>query len=81
MGKLTVTVNNKTLENDPDNALPWELLAKDNDVPEINQVQEDIQRRKERHDRDYKDFRGLPIFEKGKGARPGTSGSDRSRAV
>lgn len=70
VGKLRVTVNKKDLENDPDNALPWELLAKDNDVPEINEVQEVIQGRIERKDREYKDFSGLPVFERGRGARP-----------
>lgn len=81
VGKLTVTINNQTLENDPDNPLPWELLAKDKDGPEINHVQEDIERRKEKRDRDYKVTKGLPVFEKGKGVRPGTSGSDGSRGV
>ncbi|XP_052218382.1 uncharacterized protein LOC127836004 [Dreissena polymorpha] len=78
VGKLTVTVNNKRLENDPDNALPWELLAKDGDVPELNQVQADIQKRKEKRDRDYKNFKGLPIFEKGKGPRPDSAQSTSS---
>ena len=63
-------INKKDLENDPDNALPWELLAKDNDVPEVNEVQETIKRRTEKRDRDYKNFTGLPVFERGKGTRP-----------
>ncbi|KAL4228482.1 hypothetical protein ACF0H5_011529 [Mactra antiquata] len=70
VGKLTVTVNNKQLENDPDNALPWELLAKDSDVPELNYVQASIEERKEKTDKEYKNFAGLPVFEKGKGERP-----------
>jgi hypothetical protein len=63
-------INKKDLENDPDNALPWELLAKDNDVPEVNEVQEMIKHRSEKRDRDYKNFAGLPVFERGKGSRP-----------
>ncbi|WAR04376.1 hypothetical protein MAR_019745 [Mya arenaria] len=81
VGKLTVTVNRKTLENDPDNALPWELLAKDNDVPEVNEVQESIHRRQERRDRDYKNVKGLAVFEKGKGARPDSSRSGSSASI
>lgn len=81
VGKLTVTVNNKTLENDPDNALPWELLTQDRDGPEINFVQAEIEGRKEKRDGEYRDFSGLPVFERGKGARPDTGGSDRTRAV
>lgn len=57
--KLTVTVNNKTLENDHDNALPLKLLANDDVVLEINQQQKDIQRRKRRRDGGYRDVRGL----------------------
>lgn len=78
-------MNNKTLENDPDNALPWELYGRDSDEPEINFVQEDIQSRREKRDSEYKDFRGLPVFEKGKGAGRETvddiSESDKIRGV
>ncbi|XP_060558452.1 protocadherin Fat 4-like, partial [Ruditapes philippinarum] len=68
--KLRVMINKKDLENDPDNALPWELLAKDNDEPKVNEVQEMIKHRSEKRDRDYKNFAGLPVFERGKGSRP-----------
>ena len=73
VGKLTLTVNNKTLENDPDNALPWELVAKDANVPEMNHIQEEITRRKEKQENEYIKLTGRNVFEKGKGVRPASA--------
>ena len=81
MGKLTVTVNNRTLVDDPDNPLPWELEARDSDVPETNFVQSDIEARREKRESGYVGIKGLSVLEKEKEVRPDTSRSDKSRAV